>query len=178
MEKRIKDSDLIGITKDDLIRFIPKEELIKLIHEKNEKHIENIKIPSSIFTTKLFPLESIVRYLKEKQNKKINEIAKTLNKNPSAISLAYKNSLTKKFIPKKTNIFIPLSEFQNNPKLSILEIIVNYFKNKNLKFSEIAKLLDRSPKTIWTLFNRGIKKQKEEVSRKDKRKRMKGGKND
>lgn len=178
MKKRIKNSDLVDITRDDLIRFIPKEELKKLIHEKNKKPIENIKIPLSIFTTKLSPLESIVRHLKEKQNKKINEIAKTLNKNPPAISLAYKNSLTKKFIPKKTNISIPLSKFQNNPKLSILEVVVNYLRNKDFKFTEIAKLLDRSPKTIWTLFNRGTKKQKEKVTKKDKKTRVRGGKND
>ena len=100
-----------------------------------------------------------MRYLKEKQNKKINEIARLLGKNPPAISLAYKNSLTKKFIPKKTNIHIPLSEFQNNQKLSILEILVQYLRNKNLGFTEIAKILNRDVRTIWTSFNRGTKKQ-------------------
>ena len=55
MEKRIENSDLAGITKDDLIRFILKKELSELISEKEEekqKNVENIEIPVSIFNTK------------------------------------------------------------------------------------------------------------------------------
>ncbi len=184
MKKRIENSDLTDITKDDLIRFILKKELGELISEKKEgkkKHVENIEIPVSIFNTKLSPLESIVRYLKEKQNKKINEIAKLLGKNPSAISLAYKKASSKKFDFKKTDFFIPLGEFEKNSVLSILEIIVKHLKESGQRLTEIAKLLDRSPKTIWTLFNRETKKQKkEELKRNGKGKRieMKGGQND
>jgi len=188
VKKRIENSDLAGITKDDLIRFILKKELGELISEKKgekKKHVENIEIPVSIFNTKLSPLESIVRYLKEKQNKKINEIAKLLGKNPSAISLAYKKAISKKFDFKKTDFFIPLRKFEKNRNLSILEIIVKHLKESGQRLTEIAKLLDRSPKTIWTLFNRGTKKQglkdvkkQEKVSEKGKRIEMKGGQND
>ena len=130
------------------------EELTKLILTKKEEGI-----PVSIFKTKLHPLEAITRYLK-KQNKKITEIARLLNKKPSAISRAHKNSKNKKFQIKKTKFYIPLSEFQK-PKLSILETIVQYLRNKNLKFTEIAKILDRDPKTIWTLNHRAKKKLRE-----------------
>jgi len=184
VKKRIENSDLAGITKDDLIRFILKKELGELISEKKEekqKHVESIEVPISVFNTKLSPLEAITRYLKEKQNKKINEIAKLLGKNPSAISLAYKKASSRKFDFKKTDFFIPLRKFEKNRDLSILEIIVKHLKESGQRLTEIAKLLDRSPKTIWTLFDRGTKKQKkEELKRNGKSKRieMKGGQND
>ncbi len=149
------------ITHEDLVRFILKKENIseKEFFETISKEQKN-NVPITIFKTELSPLESITRYLKENLNKKINEIARILNKKPSAISLAYKNSKLKNFKIEKTDIFIPLSEFQDNQKLSILEIVVQHLKNKNLAFSNIAKLLKRNRKTIWTIYSRVKKKKK------------------
>ena len=157
----MKDASLNSITKEDLVRFVLKKENIsqKELIEKIQADKE-INIPVSIFTTKLSPLESITRYLKENLNKRITEIAKILNKKAPIISLAYKKAKSKEFKTKKTKIFILLSEFQNNPKLSILEIVVQSLRNKNFKFLEIAQRLKRDPKTIWTVFNRGQKKKK------------------
>lgn len=146
LKKRIK-------TSGKTINPISDEELTKLIRTKKEG------VPISIFQTKLHPLEAITRYLK-KQNKKNKEIAELLNKKPSAISRAYKNSKNKKFAVKKTKFYVPLSEFRK-PKLSILETVVNYMRNKNLKFTDIAKLLDRNPKTVWTIYQRARKKMRE-----------------
>ena len=54
---------------------------------------------------------------------------------------------------------IPLSVFSN--KLSVLEIVVKYLREeKHLKYSEIAHLLDRDDRTIWTTYNNGLKKLK------------------
>ncbi|MBD3304572.1 hypothetical protein GF343_05490 [Candidatus Woesearchaeota archaeon] len=116
-------------------------------------------IPVSIFKTKLNPLEAITRYLKQK-NKKNKEIAELLNKKPSAISRAHKNSKNKKFVIKKTKFCVPLSEFKK-PKLSILETVVQYLRKNNHKFTEIARILDRNPKTIWTIQQRAKKKLRE-----------------
>ena len=161
MKENIKGLD--GITKEDLIRFI--------LEHKHGKSIENkkqqIEIPVSIFNTKLFPLEAITKYLKENQKKKINEIAKVLGKNPSAISLAYKKANLKKFNFKKTTLFIPLQKFRKNKNLSVLEIVVNHLRNNKLSLTEIAKILNRDVRTIWTVYNRVKNKQK-----------IKGGKND
>lgn len=163
---------LTGLTKEELASLIlnksTKKELINLIINRisiDSKYKKTIlskikedKIPISIFNAGLSPLESITRYLRENLKKRTTEISQHLNKKLPAISLAYKNSLSKKFTPKKTDIYIPLSEFQDNSKLSILEVIVNYLRNKNLKFTEIAKLLGRNPKTIWTINQRAKKK--------------------
>ena len=64
---------------------------------------------------------------------------------------------------KKDEVMIPLSIF-NNDNLSILEAIVKYMREElNLKFTEIAKLLNRSNKTIWATYNNSKKKMKEKL---------------
>jgi hypothetical protein len=66
----------------------------------------------------------------------------------------------------RTKETIPLSVFSNE-KLSALEIIVKYFKeNKNKKYSEIARLLNRDDRTIWSTYNNAKKKQTGPLSKK------------
>lgn len=132
---------------------ISKEDIIEFIKSREEEGI-----PISVFNTGLAPLEAATRYLKDKLNKRVNEIARILNKNPSSISNAYKNSKNKKFSPKKAELAIPLLEFKKNPNLSILEVIVRYLRSRGMRFTEIAKLLGRNPKTVWTAYDRGVKK--------------------
>lgn len=56
---------------------------------------------------------------------------------------------------------IPLRLFSNK-KLGILEVIVKYLKeNTPLSYAEIAKLLNRDQRTIWTTYSKAIKKHKE-----------------
>lgn len=152
------DPRLRSIKKEDLIRFIlsregiSEDELIMLMSGQKET------IPVSVFNAGLFPLEAITRYSREKLGKKISAIAKLLGKNASSISLAYKKSALKKFRFKEEGPFIPLSEFEKNPHLSVLENLVRYLKNNGLRFSEIARLLGRDVKTIWTVHSRAGKK--------------------
>jgi DNA-binding CsgD family transcriptional regulator len=111
------------------------------------------KIPISIFSGKLSPLESITKYLK--QNYTITQIAKQLNRSTKTIWQASKKQGKIKI--RFSEHDIPLTEFKKN-KLSILETITLYLKNKGLKLSEIAKLLNKNPRTIWTCYNRAKKK--------------------
>jgi hypothetical protein len=144
------------ISETEIDNFISEKEIQSFISK--EIPASEILIPISIFNQNLAPLESIVRYLKEKYSYKNNEIAKVLGKDSSAISLAYKNSQDQNFSYVENTLKICLSEFETNQDLSILEIVSNYFKNKNLGVTDIGKLLDRDPKTIWTLCNRAKKK--------------------
>ena len=58
----------------------------------------------------------------------------------------------------KREISIPIEVFGNDA-LSSLEVIVKYLKeNLKLKFSRIAKLLNRSSKTVWATYHNSIKK--------------------
>ncbi len=55
---------------------------------------------------------------------------------------------------------IPLVSFSND-RLSTLEIVVKYLKeNQDRKYSEIAKLLNRDDRTIWSSYNNSLKKYK------------------
>ena len=58
----------------------------------------------------------------------------------------------------KVEINIPVSIFDDR-RLGVLESLVFYLReNLSLKNSEIAKLLNRDDRTIWTVYNRVKKK--------------------
>ena len=53
---------------------------------------------------------------------------------------------------------IPIGVFSNDA-ISCLEAIVKYMKEDlGLRFSKIAKLLNRSSKTVWATYSKSIKK--------------------
>lgn len=111
-------------------------------------------IPISIFTTSLSPLEAMVRYLIENILVPEKNVSKILGKNTSTIKTAYKNSSKKKFDFRKSNHFIPLNEFEKNCDLSILEIVVSYLKKQEFGITQIGNIIERDPRTIWTIAKR------------------------
>ncbi len=59
-----------------------------------------------------------------------------------------------------SSIVIPSSIFRDR-KLSVLEAMTEYFKEKkDLRYSEIALLLNRDERTIWTSYKRAKEKRK------------------
>lgn len=135
---------------------ITEQQLTRLLNEKEET------IPLYIFDNKtLSALETIVKYLKENKNLKHSKIAKKLNRNTKTIWATYQKAKQKhseQFEEQETNITIPLTLFCDRT-LSILEHITQHLKeNHDLNYTEIAKLLNRSPKTIWTVHQRMRKK--------------------
>jgi hypothetical protein len=121
---------------------------------------EEIMIPSSIFNKKLSPLETIVKYLKENLESDYNKIAGLLKRDRKTVWQAHKNAVKKqpdKFIPRETEYNIPVSAFKH--ELSILESTVVYLKDQfNPSFHRIGELLQRDERTIWTVYNRAMKK--------------------
>lgn len=131
---------------------LSENEILDIIKERT------IAVPVSIFNNKLAPLEALVLYLKKHLNYKFSEIALMLNRDQSTIWLTYQNSLKKKVrIEEKSEIFIPLEIFSDR-KLSILENITEYLRDKGLSLKEIAKLVGKDNRTIWTVYNRAKKK--------------------
>jgi hypothetical protein len=56
---------------------------------------------------------------------------------------------------------IPASIFRDR-ELSVLEAITEYLKDRrNLRYSEIAQLLNRDDRTIWTAYRRSKEKRGE-----------------
>ncbi len=121
---------------------------------------EVIEIPVSIFTKEIGALEAITKYMKENLNMNYREIAKEIGRNERTIWTAYKKAKEKQkenVNADKETIYVPLSIFQNK-KLTILESIILYLKEKGMKYSEIGKLLNRDQRNVWTVYSRAIKK--------------------
>lgn|SRR3989338_1538666 len=119
-------------------------------------------LPISIFdNNELSCLETIVKYLREEFKLRFNEIALLLNRDDRTIWTTYNNAIKKrkeKLPVKESKFFIPISILTDR-KLSVLEAIVSYIKdNFNLRYSEIAILLNRDERNIWTVYNRYRKK--------------------
>jgi hypothetical protein len=66
----------------------------------------------------------------------------------------------KKRVDEINSIDIPSSIFRDR-SIKVLEAVVEFLKEKkNLTFHEIAVLLNRDDRTIWTVYNRAMKKRK------------------
>ena len=104
---------------------------------------------------------SCSKTMKHEKGLKFNEIARLIGRDQRTIWTNCNNASKKKkgkIIVEEKGISIPLNIFRNR-RLSILESIVNYLKiDKGLKNSEIAEMLDRDSKNIWTLYSRVKKK--------------------
>ena len=105
-------------------------------------------------------LESIVKYYKE-QGLSYDKISKLLNRKKGSIICSYNNSIKKfseRFSIKESSILIPYSIFRDR-KFGVLESLSLYMKDKlGMKYSEIARALNRNDRTIWTVYNRAKKK--------------------
>ena len=146
---------------------LDKEELVRILNKITEKHniseseiFSTIEIPVSIFSRELSSLESIVKFLIENKKIGISTVAMALNRDLSTIYQAY-NSTKRKYPGKldiRQGISIPVSIIAER-KLAVLESIVAYLKDSlNLTNHEIAAALKRDDRTIWTVYNRALKK--------------------
>jgi len=116
-------------------------------------------VPVSIFAAdNLGPLEALVKYLKE-NGFRYRDIAKLLSRNPRAIWNTYHNAAAKN--PEKLEErgpFIPAYVFGAR-QLSVLEHLAAYLKeHEGLSIPEIAKIIKRNYRTVWTAYKRGVEK--------------------
>jgi hypothetical protein len=136
------------------------EEILALLKEKVKP---SIQIPISIFQNDaLSSLEVVTKYLKEELNLRFCEIAFLLNRDDRTIWDAYNGSQLKMKEPLPVEISqysIPLTIFQDR-NLAVLETITTYLKDEcNLRYCQIARLLNRDDRTIWTVYKRAKQKQ-------------------
>ncbi len=68
----------------------------------------------------------------------------------------------------KEYIDIPSFVFKDRT-LSVLEVMVEYLKdNKKMKFHEIAQIINRDDRTVWTVYRRAKLKRKGIIKKTDK----------
>ncbi len=123
-----------------------------------------IMIPVSVFEIpKLSALEAVCKYLKEDLDLSFAKIADLTKRDNRTIWATYRNAsrnVKEKLQFKQSKFFIPVSALANR-KLSVMESIVSFLKDKfGLRYTEIAHLLNRNERNIWTVYNKFRKKLK------------------
>ena len=122
---------------------------------------EEFTFPISIVSKKLTVLESVVKFLREEKDKSLREISGILGRNEKNLWHTYRNAskkLSTKFKVSDAKILVPLTIFKDSP-YSPLEALVVYLKVEHgLSYHEIAVLISRDDRTIWTVYNRARKK--------------------
>lgn len=126
------------------------------------------KLPVSIIKNdKLSPLEAIVTFLRENRDLTYKEIGRLLSREPKTLAVTYsaaRKKTSEKIIPTTDTIYLEFSIFAAHPEcnLSILETVCNSLKKSGMRHSQIARILGKSQKTIWTVCNRAEQKHKKE----------------
>ena len=107
-------------------------------------------------------LEALITYLREERTLSYHDIAKVINRDERNIRDGYIKAKQKqnKQYKDTTNLPIPLIIFTNR-NLSPLEVLVSYLKEVySFTYHEIAILLQRDDRTIWTVCRRISQKNK------------------
>jgi len=170
-EQNYKEENILELLK----RLVAEKQLTDAIDVlKKQNYKENILslvekpkdgIPIVIFSNdELSCLETIVKFLKENKYLSFSEIASLLNRDPRTIWATYSNSRKKKsglFLIKDCEYYIPFEIFRNR-SLGVLENICVYLKDVcKLSFHQIAVLLRRDDRTVWTSYNKARGKYKQ-----------------
>jgi predicted DNA-binding protein (UPF0251 family) len=140
----------------------------KEIIDMLKKREDYASIPASIFNNSLCPLENVVLYLHIKLGFTQTQIAGILSRDHTTIWTTISNALKKttksRYLAslqgKNEGIVVPVNIFSDD-KLSILESVSIYMKDRfNMSYHEIALVLGKDDRTIWTVVNRARKKEK------------------
>lgn len=127
--------------------------------EENRKKVD--AIPINVFSEKLSPLMSAVKYLHDNKNMGFSKISKLLNRDQRTIWTEYNYSKDKpSFSEEKLNssrFYIPFVVLKKRD-LSFLESICSYMKSQGFSNKEMSLILNKDPKTIWTVLNRAKNK--------------------
>ena len=142
------------------------DEFVKYVDDayKSEpiKKPEEAVVPVSVFSNGyLSALEAIVKFLRENKGLRFVDIARLLGRDQRAVGVTYRFATKKMAFRLKVRVskyFLPLSVIADK-KLSVLETIVYYLKKTySLSYHDIALLLRRDDRTIWTVYQRALKK--------------------
>ena len=143
---------------DPDIRLV--EEFIDFLKQRRSKQED---IPVSIFSNdKLTVLEAVVKYLREELSFSYSRIASIIKRKEGPVGVTYRKAKSK--MPEKLDTSsregIPLGIFSR--RLSCFESVVLYLDKKGMETKEIAWLLRRNYRTIWTINKRARRKNKDE----------------
>ncbi len=120
-------------------------------------------LPVEIFSRELGILEATCKYLRENYKMRYSEIAKVLQRDQRTIWVAYKKAQKKrasKIIIKESRILIPISILGNKNR-TLMESTIQYCKEQyQMRYSEIAKVLQRDQRNIRSTYLKSVKIQR------------------
>ncbi|MBR9699941.1 hypothetical protein GOV09_05780 [Candidatus Woesearchaeota archaeon] len=145
-------------------RFLQIRELLEQLEKDygiSKKEIleisEDILIPVSLYSSGLSSLEIIVKYLKEGKQFSLSTIAKLTGRSKQGVwqSLSHaRKKHPKAFVSDASPYDFPVSIISDK-KHSVLESIVVHLKEAHsLSYAQIARLLNRDQRTVWTVYNK------------------------
>jgi hypothetical protein len=138
---------------------LPYEEVLAVL---NRTALKSISVPIPIFRYReLTHLGSLIKYLKESEHLSCQQLAAMLQRNQKSVSRIYRKSCQRMSFPfalSEDDLRVPISVFADR-SLSTLESLTTYLKDsEKLRFSEIAKIINRDQRTIWTSYQRARQK--------------------
>lgn len=123
-----------------------------------------VVIPCSIFTKELTILQTVCKYLRENLKIRNRDVGLMLNRDDTIIWATYRKARQKvpeKFTVGDLQVVVPV-RILSNRQFSAFENIVMYLKEQHgMKYVEIASLLKRDERTIWTVYKRAMVKRNE-----------------
>lgn len=133
--------------------------------KEQELMLKYLTVPSSIFLDReLAPLESISEYLKEQKGLSYHEIAVLVGRDDRTIWTCYNRAKKKRGAEAKApmqtgeSLEIPLEIFKDRAYAPLERMTAHLKESANKSFHEIAVLLNRDDRTIWTCYDRARKK--------------------
>ena len=148
-------SSFNNLSKEEKIELL--SSLLLSLKEKPSKDF----IPAVIFENdKLSTFETLTKYMKENLKLRFVMIASLIKISDKTIWTTYSKARKKMSLPftsVSSDINIPLSEFSDR-NFTIFESLVAYLKNLDLTNHEIASMLHRNDRTIWSVYDRAKKK--------------------
>ncbi|MBR9692477.1 hypothetical protein GOV07_00950 [Candidatus Woesearchaeota archaeon] len=117
-------------------------------------------VPVTVFTTTLSPLEAIIKFLKEERGMKYSVISRLLARDQRCIRITYLRAAKKapvRFKPAASRTMFPLALLRDR-SLSPAEQVTRFLRGEGLRYCDIARLLGKDDRTIWTLARRSEEK--------------------
>ena len=138
-------------------------DLGKLVEIAKEGEVEKkeISVPVEIFRQGISPAEALCKYFKENLGLRFSQIADIINRNERTVWINYRDAMKKmkeKIKLRRKALISVSAEIFADRRLSILEALVSYFKKNGLRNSEIAEIIGKDQRNIWTLYSRALKK--------------------
>ena len=136
-----------------LLNRLPSEKISLLLTALQNLSEKPETIPVSVFSTELTAFESACVFLVDEKKLKYKDVAKITKSTPAIVGITYRRA-KKKYsgsLPLDSDIIVPFSIFSSH--ITVFEALVLHLRERHT-ISQIAALLNRAYRTIWTVHRR------------------------